>query len=468
MATKLLNAYVEWVRRNVDNIPSVERLGQMLTIILADPSNLVGRELGTTLTNIHSFSNEMIISSAGRQLCAAEQMAIASKVIQKVECLLELLLRRYSTHRTAWNILLIIQLVKCCLNMLTHKQMFLVPSICVALRQQIRGMLAYLRKILSHELDTRNQLGGEGVAVPQNSSAVGKCGTPLVIPRVAAHRMYKNFNPTHKESHNNTSTGLKGTTNVSSGAEVLPCTAVDLLGVAVDFVLLLRPLFLVHCAKSVFPKNMMYTHLASGTGGGSATATHAVGGVVDHGNFFVVKTLMTNGAKSSTLSNWSVWTMFLGLDAILALLARYIQRHRVPVVYINTEPKSNRGSSYDLDKITSLGGEVPSRDDDVSGVAEAKDNSMGDNETSHPHAADAVPPAPVLSRDSLRVQQTMYNLVLCFFRDPFFGAVLRKFIYDNFVIGWINRVPLLGSLLALQVASFLCRQHYCFTYSIGE
>lgn len=74
----------------------------------------------------------------------------------------------------------------------------------------------------------------------------------------------------------------------------------------------------------------------------------------------------------------------------------------------------------------------------------------------------------ILSRDTLRVTQSVRNLLLNILRDPFFATVLRQFIYNKFVQGKLNRIPLLGAILSFQVGYILSMQHYSFLYSAGQ
>lgn len=453
MVSRVFSAYAEWVRRNADNVASMERFTHMLTIILMSPNNMLKHEIGNTIVNIQNFSNHAIISSAGRKLSVAEQISIVGQIIRKAECLLELLLRRYRGHRTAWNFLLILQLLKCFLNLVAHQQMCLLPSIWQALRRQLRRLITFPKKLLGPSGVSSGNSGAALSNLPHSSQAAERT-TPLVIPRVVATRMFRDRSSETVGEDADFSEAGKGSNSGGGNPDVLPCTAYDVLGAVVDFLLLLRPLFLLYCARSAFPTTAMDacsqiasevedTTLDDGPRDSNVTDKKS-----DYGSFFSVKSLIADGLKESLLGNWSVWTLFLGLDVIFAALARYIFHYRKPIVCINRDARNYSGVGSNDGRQIAHDGEVPSPE--LSGV-----NSAAEHDT-------------VVSRDSLRVQQTMHNLVCCFLRDPFFGSVLRRFIYDNFIIGRINGIPLVGSLLALHVASFLCRQHYSFMYSIGE
>ncbi|KAG8342359.1 putative Peroxisomal membrane protein (Pex16) [Trypanosoma vivax] len=472
-----LDAYVRWVRRNVDNIPVLERMTYTFAMILANPENLVSKELAWTIVRLHALSNRAIVATEGRRVHDAEKVATINKIIREVECLFELGLRRYCGHTAAWNGLLFLQLVKCCLNLLAHRQMFLVPWMWAAIRRNLSQLLQvplYIREKLFPAKSIGDDTAAEVAHVaptalrdPQwKSRAANPVNTTLVIPRVAACRARR-----LGSIGTDIDGGVDNRTEVS---ESLPCTKLDILALAVDIVLLVRPLLLLHSAKSVFPHGasdiakLPRPDRAAGHNGESVTDA-----------LFIVRAAISDGARRSLLSNWSVWVLFVGIDALLVVVARYIRRYRVPVVYIKTVG-ARCGGSVDSQSDLGMGGvpdgEVSSRPDSVGGTnGEHGDGfecstyrgfASGENATDN--SVGLAPPTETLSRDSLRVHHTYYNLAYSMLRDPFFASVLQKFVYDNFVVGRVNRIPLIGSIISLQVAYYMCKQHYCFLYSLGQ
>ncbi|KEG09142.1 hypothetical protein DQ04_05731040 [Trypanosoma grayi] len=456
MATALFEGYVAWVRNNAENAMSLERFSRMLAIMLTDPRNLLTKELSWTLIRLHAFSNHTILTTAGRRVRFTDKVAILSRIIPEMECLLELLLRRYCGHTTAWNVLLVLQSMKCVFNLLVHRQLFLVPWIWAAVRRRLQQLLslgAYGRRLSSAV--------ARGDSHTLRSGAVGPAKTQLVIPRVAARRLHHRTAPDAGEDAGDV-----------DGGKSLPCTALDLLGIAVDLVLLLRPLLLLYSARRVFPRDaagiatLPYPQRVDKS---SSNAASKEGAECDADGLFLVRAVLADGASKSLMSNWGVWLSFFGLDACLILLSRYIRRHRVPVVYIDKEDSCGQ--------LDTNGGEVPSRS------MENSHNGGGGDGNSNGRTTPRIPPlplprppgtdvvaesTPVVSRDSLRVQQALRNMAYSFLQSPFFTAVLQKFLYDHFVVGRLNRIPLLGPLLGYQVAYLLCKQHYCFMYFLGQ
>ncbi|RNF17936.1 hypothetical protein TcG_05300 [Trypanosoma cruzi] len=474
----LFQSYVLWVRDNAENALSVERFTQLIIRIVTDPRNFMTTEFAWTLAKLHSLSNRMIISTTGRRVGFTEKVAIVIKTLVEIECLLELGLRRFFGHEAAWTVLLALQSIKCVLNMLVHQQLFLVPWIWAAVRQRLQLMLQqfmrlpdYGRRISSAVAEGFSALPATYVSLaPVRSGTVGPANVRLVIPRVALRQTY-----------HSTAAGSGEKENVVKTSESLRCTGIDLLGLLVDLALVLRPLLLLYFSRRAFPYGrtgiatlpvapMASSHMRSS----EKDATPAMNDADDYDGLFLVRAAMSDGVSNSLLSSWGVGLSFFGLDTVLALLSRYIRRHRVPVVYINNS------ETCDLPEpdVGVKDGEFSSRSNEVNSHSlHQVGNSTSGNHASSNGSSAPLPPllprpptgdvaelAPVLSRDSLRVQQIVRNIAFSFLRDPFFPALLQKFVYEHFVVGRVNRIPVLGPILGFQVAYFLCKQHYCFMY----
>lgn len=469
--TSVLRGYVRWVRENADNAVSLERVMQMIVRIFTDPQNLITTELAWTISDIHSLSNNVILSTAGKRVTFAERISIIGRVIRELECLMELWLRRYYGHKVTWNVLLVLQSVKCLLNMLIHRQLFLVPWIWDAVRRRLRTALQHVLDIPKYGRQLSSAvsegLGSAFFDEARNTAATHTsafspafakpANTPLVIPRVAAPRL-----------HRRTAAGFDGDRrDAAGGGESLKCTALDLLGLVVDLLLLLRPLLLLCYARRVFPRGatdiaMLGPLRAAHDAENKKKKSESSGGTdVNEGDceFFVVKLALKDGVSKSLLSHWGVWLLFFGLDTVLVLLSRYIRRHRVPIVYINKDDHAD-GVSWGQFGGTS-GGELSSRSD-------MRDDGSDPAAQQQPWVGNVAGQTSIVSRDSLRLQQALRHFLFSFLRDPFFPAVLQKFLYDHFVVGRINRIPLLGSILGYHVAYFLCKQHYSFMYLMGQ
>ncbi|ORC88143.1 uncharacterized protein TM35_000182000 [Trypanosoma theileri] len=544
----LLKSYANWVRENKENVAGIERFSHLFAMIVTDPRNLITKELAWTLVNLQSFTHTTITTNTipGRRLRMNDYFLLLTRIIPQVECLMELVLRRYCGHRAAWNVLLALQSVKCLLNVMVHRQLFLVPWMWAALRRRLRRALRALQRTVGiarrrrlstsnnndnnihhHHTGTTAATGAVGWCEKlfgksgNNAGVVGPANTTLVIPRVAARRPHSHTsarsisdddNNNNKDHYNYDEDDYEYDGSEGSGVRrsaALPCTALDLLGVVVDFLLLLRPLLLLIYARRVFPygkpgiavvpqpTTTTTKEMRSNTNVSSSDPTEKTTDVSElkEDALFILHAALKDGPSRSLMSNWGVWLSFFGFDLILSLVSRYIRRHRVPVVFIgNEENNNNNNNNAEIE-----GGEVPSRNGEKNGSIDHNNNNnntvtvttTNDNNTTTTSitgttnnnvvlngdgmpplpqvpVAEVAAPVPVTSRDALRVQQALRNIGYSFLQDPFFSAVLQKFVYDHFVVGRVNRIPLVGSLIAFQVSYFLCKQHYCFMYSIGQ
>ncbi|RNF22238.1 uncharacterized protein Tco025E_03170 [Trypanosoma conorhini] len=482
MTATLFRQYISWVRENGENAQSLERLTQMAARIVTDPRNLVTTELAWTLINLHSLVNRTIHATAGRRVGRTEQVGIFLRTVSEVECLLELGLRRFCGHEAAWNVLLALQTLKCVLNLFVHQQLFIVPWIWAAVRRRLRLMLQQLMRLPEYGRRASSAVTeritasfvGRVPSAPSQAGTLGPANTRLVIPRVAVRRVHR-----RAAADNDDQAGVAET-----GAS-FPCTAMDLLGILVDLLLVLRPLLLLFCARRAFPAGAAGIAVLpvlpragdddDGRGEAKkdeAAATTAPTDAPVRDDLALVHAVMHDGVSKSLLSSWGVGLSFFGLDAALALLSRHIRRHRVPVVYINNAddrqgPAGVAGAGGVRD------GEVSSRGGDAGSALLDKAGANGNGDAAapflpRPPTGNVTEFIPAVSRDSLRVQQVLRNMAFSFLRDPFFPALLQQFVYRNFVVGRVNRIPLLGPILAFQVAYFLCKQHYCFMYLLEQ
>ncbi|RNF08020.1 hypothetical protein TraAM80_02952 [Trypanosoma rangeli] len=347
MASTLFQQYVSWVRENKENALSLERFTQIAARIATDPRNLVTAELSWTLIKLHSLTNRVILSTAGRRVGRTEQASVILRTVSEVECLLELGLRRFCGHGTAWNVLLVLEAFKCMLNVFVHQQLFIVPWIWPAVRRRLRLILQQFLMLPEHVKQASSAVMekldatfcGHVPLAPMQASTPEHADTRLVIPRVAVRRM-----------HHRTAAEAGEKELVAGASEGFPCTAIDLLGLLVDLVLVLRPLLLLFCAKRVFPAGaagiaaLPFPSKAHGDGRDKQKDADY------RDELLLVQAAVNDGVSRSLLSSWGVGLSFFGLDAALALLSRYIRRHRVPVVYINnteacTEAKDGEVSS---------------------------------------------------------------------------------------------------------------------------
>lgn len=485
----IFQGYAKWVRENAENVTNLERVTQMVVRIFIDPRNLIITELSWVFTELHSFLNKTILTTAGRRMTSVEHMAIVSKLINELQCFVEFLLRRHYGHEVAWNVLLALQAVKCVLSVLMHRQLFLLPWVVAVARRWLRVTRRWLEDIFGGRLTAWGENNNDDGGNTNGGNA------RLVIPRVATRR---------QRHHHNTESGDETEDGGGERCEQPRCTAMDLFAFVVDVLLLLRPLLLIYFARRHFPRGVTDFVLLplpppahqkeskNNGGGGRGTSSHNKTNKKDEKGLFVVQSVLKDGVSKSLLSNWGVWLSFFGFDALIVLASRYIRRYRVPVVFINEENTNSNFLSAQFG--AKRDGELSSR------VSYGRNNSINNNNNNNNsnnnnnndsngytsfslhasrsgHSSPVTPLLPqppvnkvveqaatIVSWDNLRQQKALRNFFLSFLRDPFFSAVLQRFLYDNFVVGRINRIPLLGSVLAYHVAYFLCKQHYSFMY----
>lgn len=184
-----------------------------------------------------------------------------------------------------------------------------------------------------------------------------------------------------------------------SEAETVQLTWIDVLGMAVDGYMLLRPLLVVASARWAFLRDhgvhssigvipsMTGASVASaaaaaaassqrllarsGEGSASDGAGESIHGKDDvlaatskeeiinnnnnnHSNsntnnipadvedrLFLLRTAVEATSQRSLHSRWRLWLLFTALDVLVALLARFIRQRRVPVVYIRDDAEDS-------------------------------------------------------------------------------------------------------------------------------
>lgn len=530
--------YAAWVRANAKNAQSLERLSRTFAMIVSDPSDLLNMEGCWTLSKMHGFVNQAIVQTTDHHVSATETLTYLLRAVQELECLAELLVRKYCRHQsTTWDVLLSLQSVKCVLNMCVHRQLFLMPwvwqSVRLYLRRVMRALVAVPWRLMG--LSKRRKTPSPSSLDIGSSNAVsnrlhgrtlGPSGTRLVIPRVVSnrrqlHRHY--FNPSTAEegggkpkandSDNDNDDDHDDDSEVAwekAEAEAIPFTFIDVLGMVTDAFLLIRPVLVVAAARRVFPRDGSGDDIAkipspppkdkkskaakegqTDDDGGSSAADRKAQQEQDHSRV-LNRTMEAMTASGTLFPSVKWWGILAGLDLLVVLISRYIRAHRIPVVYMsdpaasqllirdieyNINSSNNSNTNHDNivdddDDGSDGGGSCSSNEEEEeqeTAMAGDINNSAGIRNVTTAATGPNVTTVPaVVSRDSLRLQHAMRNLGYTFLRDPFFTIVLKQFIYDHCVKGFINRVPLLGSLIAFQVGYFLSMQHYSFLHSVGQ
>lgn len=527
-----LRWYVQWVRTNPENASSLEQMSRTFTLFVSDPSNLINSEACFTVCKVHALSNAAIIATGSHHTTKMDILSYVLQAIKEVECLMELVARKYAGHRNTWNALLLLEAIKCTLKTCVHRQLFLVPWLWESLKLSMRRALRHLVSIggggrRRHRLRGSGGNGRDGASSTASFAAgygggdggamvgldygnvgstsgshlrgavVGPNHTRLVIPRVVSDRRHEHCHfPTpgaagtvdDGEDHVCFSRDEEVDAAELEEGESIPFTWVDVLGMLLDMYLLLRPLVLVAVARHTF------LQLPEATGASIAqlppTMTRAEQTAAAKAAAEAAK-----AAKAAAAAGEPAPPQPKLPDPMAAL-------HRA----MSAAPQENLMGSWHgwgavagCDLLVSLLARLVRQrrvpvvyiNDGAEGetagqltvaanaaAAVAEDGEGGEDEealdgavdstAANPGAIGPVLDPPVVSRDRMRVQQALRNTFYGFLRDPFFTAVLKQFIYHHFVKGFVNRIPLVGPCVSFYVVHYLSMQHYSFLYTLGQ
>lgn len=293
-----LRWYLRWVRANPENATSLEQISRTFTLLVSDPSNLINSEACFTLCKVHTLSNTAIIATGSHHTTNTDVLSFVLQGIQEVECLMELIVRKYAGHRATWNALLLLEAIKCTLKTCVHRQLFLIPWLWASLKVSLRRALRHLVTLGSRRRRVRgggacgasnnggsgrdslsgtasfaggaaSGIGGGvdgtlsslnyysgGSSSSLRGAVVGPNNTRLVIPRVVSDRRHEHRHvcTTADDSDDHVSFPHEEDVEVDEveEGESIPFTWVDVLGVVLDLYLLLRPLVLVAVARHNF------------------------------------------------------------------------------------------------------------------------------------------------------------------------------------------------------------------------
>ncbi|KPI87463.1 hypothetical protein ABL78_3452 [Leptomonas seymouri] len=524
-----LRWYFQWVRANPENAASLEQMSRTFTLFVSNPTNLINSEACFTFCKVHSLSNVAIIATGSHHTTKTDILSFVLQAIQEVECLMELISRKYAGHRSTWNGLLLLEAIKCTLKTCVHRQLFLVPWLWESLKVSLRRALRHFITLGGRRRRVHGSAGKDGASLTASFAAggsgvnggsgvdvagfagleygssslrgavVGPNNTRLVIPRVASDRRHEHR---HVFSGNGASNDAGDEKRVSflrgedvdadevENGEMIPFTWVDVLGMILDLYLLLRPLVMVAVARRAFlqlpeetaasiaklPPVMTRAEQAA-TAKAAAEAAKASKDAAAAGQpappppslpdpLAALHMAVSAAPEQSLMCSWRGWGVMAGCDLLVAFLAGLVRQKRVPVVYINESAESEGGEVVTAEAPAGNGETDEHEGEDAEAVAAAGD-AVGPAATRR-KAIGPVQDPPVVSRDRMRVQQAQRNIFYGFLRDPFFSAVLKQFIVRHFVKGFLNRIPLLGSCASFYVIHYLSMQHYSFLYTLGQ
>lgn len=444
------HAYATWVRANQSNVKTLESLSRTMSLILSNPNSLIGMEAAWQLPRLLAMLNDGIVSCTHHPLSTPELMGYLTSAVHEVQSLIEILVRQHSTQAFTWKAVLLLQGVKAILKVCAHRQLFLVPwmwdSLKVTVRQAVYG-------VLWPRGSTRNGFWSDASRsrLPNalTGQSTGPMGVQLVIPRVVSDRRQErqHYGPLRNRDEEE-----------QEAAETIPFTVIDVLGMAMDAFLLVRPMLLVWTAGRIFPYEINgKVGLLPPKPTPSVTAADQTAPVEDHeeapNELQAISAALQATPAHTLFPSWKWWGVFAAMDAVVVLLARLIRAYRVPVVYITDSPPENTSRALSSDAAGSEEEEV----------GPASTIPVGANRAFAPE----VGAPPVVSRDTLRLQEAIRNMAFSFLRDPFFSAVIKPWVQRHLLGGFLSRIPLLGAMVIYQVTYYVAMQHYSFLYTIG-
>ncbi|KPA75135.1 hypothetical protein ABB37_08800 [Leptomonas pyrrhocoris] len=296
-----LRWYFQWVRANPENATSLEQISRTFTLLVSDPTNLINSEACFTLCKVHSLSNAAIIATGSHHTTKTDILSFVLQAIQEVECLMELISRKYAGHRHTWNALLLLEAIKCTLKTCVHRQMFLIPWLWESLKASLRRAVRHFVNLGGRRRRVRGSGAKDGASITASFAAggggsggfngvnggvdlgvlaglehgssslrgavVGPNNTRLVIPRVASDRRHEHRHVfssgggaapvAHDDGGDDGHLAFPRDEDAMDEDEVeegesVPFTWVDVLGMLLDLYLLLRPLVLVAVARHTF------------------------------------------------------------------------------------------------------------------------------------------------------------------------------------------------------------------------
>mmetsp|Transcript_47800 Transcript_47800/g.55284 ORF Transcript_47800/g.55284 Transcript_47800/m.55284 type:complete len:384 (-) Transcript_47800:73-1224(-) len=285
----LVDRYVEWVRSNEAFALALERMSRGLSMFLINPDSLVSMESAWTLTKVHAFSNQVILSTANRSPTQREKWSWLLELIKEVECLAEIALRHLKNHRAGWLFVIAVELGKGIVRGMIHKGRFTEAVVVV------KGLL----------------LGLKRVKRPQGSSAAEGTQRPvvssdLVIPRVIA----------------------RGASIESISSRT---TWADTFAVIIDTYLILRPIAMATLAFRRFSPSRLHMKQTFFHEEVSSKTPAAVRAVM--------------ALRRSLSPEWSLWRSFFVLDVASLVIATVVRKQRAPVLVIDQDNGTVRPAS---------------------------------------------------------------------------------------------------------------------------
>lgn len=439
----VVSNFLQWTRENPQKAQSLQNLSRAAYMMHADPANVIVSERWWCLAKFHVFLNSIILES--------QQTGWTSKMVvdgmKLVEPMVELTLRAAYGHKEAWDVLLAWCGLKTVIRLCgSNLQYFSVPCMWDSLKDLMSRAVPW-GGMRVRRLSRSHSTGGGS---PNTTFASGNETQELIIPRVASSKLRK---------HRLTAIGEGGATTDLTASERLPVSWYDALGMLLDVFLLLRPLGLVAAGRHMYHTvgHLNPPLLPSTPGKVPVDMMQNLGELVS------ISRIRTHAPL------WKPWIIMFILDILCTMLSRVVRHHRVPVIRID---------EGDL-KVTQITVQKPptpnaSSASDAEEQAEAPEGTSptslhtgsGQPKQGTTTVSSGVP--QVVSRDDLRVRESARNTLFAFLRDPFWSVGLKKWFFERIMLRWIQRIPLLGTIINYQLGYYLSMQYYSYMFSLGE
>lgn len=355
------------------------------------------------------------------------------------------------------------------------------------------------------------------VSLRDDFSVSSTASVPLIVPRVVSSKLDRQLLFQSDSSGNRVSRDTDAAVvgpSASSASTISPaCTRsgriagqfrinwLDLLGMLLDCYMLLRPLLLVAAGRSHFrahqskhpslmplnpgelvqkvaenaPTSVSHTTKEKKgsnkkeNGKGNSSEKNEKTPILD--SLSIVRTLVEVPRQRSLFPSWKSWVIFLTLDLITIVLARFVRDRRIPVVRIadvnldaippvlqsDNEENANEGT----------GSEPSQRVGNTEGAEEGAGTSSrqrGHRGTTTTTSAEKSPYQ--LSQDERRIQHCSHMIRTSVLRDPFFSVGLKNWVFRNIMVKFLERIPLLGGIINYQLSYYFILQHFSFLHSL--
>lgn len=340
---------------------------------------------------------------------------------------------------------------------------------------------------------------------------------PLIVPRVVSSKLdiqlhFQTDSSENGVSRDNASTGIAPSTSSASNisracnrsgrlASQFRINWLDLLGMLLDCYMLLRPLLLVAVGRFNFRahqsnhSSLMPLHpdelvkkvkesVASSMSPTTEEKNESNQKMSDKDNsseknkktpvmdsLSVVRAVVEVPRQRSLFPSWKSWVIFLILDLVTIVLARFVRDRRIPVIRIADVNLDAIPPVLQSDNEENAGDTAGSEQAQRASNTEGSEEGAGAGTRQRGHRGTTTTTSAEkstfhLSQDERRIQQCSHIIRTSVLRDPFFSVGLKKWVFKNIMVKILERIPLLGGIINYQLGYHFILQHFSFLYTL--